>query len=131
MLTGSPDTFAQMTASAQVQVADGAVAADVAAVYLDTTRDFLAASYRIDSIDVLWLPKPDAAAQQRRAALEAQYSQTVAPPTAEPSDAGWTVTVWMVADRTLVRHQLEVGADGAVTDRSDVVETDLPVPYSR
>ncbi|MCL2091250.1 MAG: hypothetical protein FWH11_08530 [Micrococcales bacterium] len=131
-LSGSPESFAQMVRSAQVVVNDAAVAIDVGNVYLDVTRTFDKASYRIGSIsEVHWLPNPVPADEQRRADLEAQYDALVQPSVAEPSGTGWTVTVWMVYDRTLVRHNLEIAADGVVQDNPEVVETDLPVPYSR
>jgi len=131
VLSGHPEAFAQMTANAQVQVDDASVAVDIAVFYLDTTRSFQAYSYRIDSVsDISWLPHPDAGEQQRRTEVETQYGPLVAPPAAEPSEDGWTVTVWMVDDRTLVRHQLEIAPDGAVGITSDIVETDIPVPYS-
>lgn len=121
-----------MVRSARVVVDDAAVAIDVGSVYLDVTRTFDKASYRIDSMsDVLWVPSSNPADEQRRADLEAQYGALVQPPVAEPSGTGWTVIAWMVYDRTLVRHSLEIAADGAVQDSPEVVETDLPVPYSR
>jgi hypothetical protein len=131
VLSGEPDSFNQMVHGAQVVVDDESVAIDVATVYLDVTRGFEKYSYRIGSVsDIHWLPVPDPAEEQQRAALEAQYAALVLPPVAEPSGSGWSVTVWMVYDRSLVRHRLEVAADGAVQDTPEVVETDLPVPYS-
>ncbi|MCL2422725.1 MAG: hypothetical protein FWD11_02345 [Micrococcales bacterium] len=131
ILSGSPDSFVTMTRSAGVVVDDDSLATDVAVFYLDVTRGFARYSYRIDAVaDIDWLPEPDADAQQQRADLEAEYGDLVGPPAAEPAGAGWTVTVWMVDDRALVRHLLTVGADGAVEDRPEVVEADIPVPWT-
>jgi len=129
----SPESFAEMTRSAKVAVNDASLAVDVGNLYLDVTRDFRKWSYRIDSLsDVQWRPDIDSDLdlQQQRADLEARYADVVQPPTARASETGWSVTVWMVYDRSLVRHSLEIAVDGAVQDRPEVVETDMPVPYS-
>ena len=129
MLAGHPDSFTQMIRSAQVVVDDAAVATDIAVLYLDATREFVRWSYRIDSTsDIQWLPSSEGDPQ--RVDLETRYSPLVGPATAEPSGTGWSVTAWMVDDRTLVRHRLEIASNGVVDDTPEVVETDIPVPYT-
>lgn len=131
MLSDSPDSFAQMARSAQIAVEDASTAISVGNIYLDVTRDFYRYSYRIDSIaDVNWLPAPEPDEEQRQAELEAQYAAIVQPPIAVPTDTGWSVTIWMVYDRSLVRHDLDVATDGAVQDSTEVVEAEIPVPWS-
>lgn len=129
MLSGEPDSFSEMARRAQVVVDDASLAVDVGNIYLDVTRDFVRYSYRIDSLsDVQWVSNADTV--QRRAELEAQYAELVQPPVAVPSDTGWNVTVWMVYDRSLVRHDLQIATDGAVQDSPEVVETEIPVPWT-
>jgi len=133
VLSGDPDSFAQMVRSAQVQVGDAATAIDVGNTYLDVTRAFDRYSYRIDSLsEIMWIPNIDSdpALAQHRADLEAQYGTLVQPPVAQPTETGWNMTVWMVYDRSLVRHSLEIAADGAVQDSPEVVETEIPVPWT-
>lgn len=134
MLTGSPESFSQMARSAQVVVDDATVAVEVGNLYLDVTRDFYRWSERIDSMsDIEWRPDidSDVAMQQQRADLETQFGEIVQPPVARPSDSGWSVTIWMTYDRSLVRHDLEIATDGAVHDSAEIVAADMPLPYSQ
>lgn len=39
--------------------------------------------------------------------------------------------LWTVTDGDLVRHDVEVATDGSITDTTEVVEEDLPVPRAR
>ncbi|MCL1918081.1 MAG: hypothetical protein FWG14_07165 [Peptococcaceae bacterium] len=129
VLSGSSDSFLQMIRSAQIVVDNASAAADIGTLYLDVTRDFYRWSYRIDSLsDIQWVLTPDR--EQQRIEIEAQYGALVQPPAPEPSDSGWSITVWMVYDLSLIRHHLLISADGAVQDTPDVVETDMPVPES-
>lgn len=129
VLSGEPDSFLQMTHSAQATVNEAAVAVEVANLYLDVTRDFVAYAYRIDSLsDVQWVSTADT--EQRRAELEAQYATLVQPPAAVPTDTGWRVAAWMVDGRSLVRHDLDIATDGTVQDSPAVVEDEIPVPWS-
>ncbi|MCL2091922.1 MAG: hypothetical protein FWH11_12130 [Micrococcales bacterium] len=130
VLSGSPDAFAEMARNAQVVIDDTATAVEVGSLYLDVTRDFYRYSYRIDTMsDIKW-PKLTSTETQRVAELDAQYGEIVQPPTAEPSDTGWSVLAWMIHDRTLVRHDLNITADGYVQDSQEVVATNLPLPQS-
>jgi len=130
-LTGKPDAFNQMIRDARIVVDKAALATEIGAFYLDVTRSFRKVSYRINDLSgIHWLPQPKPADEQRRAELEARYTGLIQPPTAEPSAAGWRVTAWMIYDRTLVRHRLAIAADGTVQDSPEVVETDMPLPYS-
>jgi hypothetical protein len=131
ILSGSAESFAQMTRAARVVMSTASDATQVATVYLDATRTFASYSYRIASLgEVKWRPRLDAAGESRRADLERQYADLVKPPAAEPSATGWTVTAWSVDGTSLVRHHLTIAADGAVTDQPESVATDLPVPAS-
>jgi hypothetical protein len=131
LLSGRPESFARMARDAGVVVDTADVALGVAELYLDSTRTFAAYSYRIKSVaDIDWLPKPTAEEKRQREEITAEYAGRVGPPAAKPAAAGWTVTSWMVDDRSLVRHRLTVGADGAVQDQRQVVIREMPVPWS-
>ena len=131
VLSGQPDAFSTVLTEAGVQIDSAERAADVAAVFLDVTRDFRAFAYRIDSVDdIKWLPKPTAAEESTRDALVEDYRSKVKPPQVAESGDGWQVTVWMVQGRDLVRHELGLASGTAVTDSAETVEKDIPVPYS-
>ena len=67
VLTGKPEAFSAVLHDAGVQVDSAEVASSVGEVFLDSTRDFRAFAYRIDSVyDIKWLPKPTAAEEAAR-----------------------------------------------------------------
>ena len=129
-LDDSPESFAEMTRSAHVSVNDASLAVDVGNLYLDVTRGFRRYSYRIDSVSAIEWPELNPAEQQQVAEFETKYDAIVQPSVAEPSGTGWTVTAWTIYDRSLVRHRLEIAADGAVQDTQEVVATDLLLPQT-
>lgn len=103
----------------------------VGEVFLDSTRDFRACAYRIDSVaDIKWVPKPTAGEQAARDRLMKTYRSKVKPPQATESSDGWQVTIWMVQGRDLVTHQLGIASGTAVSDKAATAEKDLPVPAS-
>ena len=59
------------------------------------------------------------------------YGDRIGPAKAEQSSSGWTVEVWTISGADLVRHETTIGTDGTVTDKTETVATDLPVPASR
>jgi len=129
VLTASPESFSEMTRSAEVLVDDASGATDLAVLYLDVTRDFDWWSYRIDSVsDIGWVMTAEA--EEQRTTLQNKYASLIHAPRAEPSAAGWTVTAWTVYGLTLVRHTMSITSAGAVHDSQDVVETNIPVPAS-
>jgi hypothetical protein len=131
VLTGKPEAFSTVLVDAGVQVASAEVAIGVGSVFLDSTRDFRAYAYRIDSVaDIEWIPKPTAAEQATRQDLIKTYRSKVKPLQAAESDDGWQVTVWMVQDRDLVTHKLGIASGTAVSDHAQTAEKNIPVPYS-
>jgi hypothetical protein len=130
VLTGKPEAFSAVLVDAGVRVDSAEVAIGVGSVFLDSTRSFQSYAYRIDSVAAIgWIPKPTAAERAARDRLVQTYRSMIKPPRAAESGDGWQVTVWMVQDRHLVRHELGI-ASGTVSDHAETVETDLPVPYS-
>lgn len=132
VLTGQPDAFSTMLQQAAVSVSSAGVAAQVATVYLDSTRTFTTLAYRVDSVeDIMWRPGLSATEQKTRDSIVSTYDGKIAPAKAEQSSSGWTVESWMVSGFDLVRHQTTITTDGAVTDKTETVVSDLPVPASR
>jgi hypothetical protein len=131
VLTGKPEAFSTVLEEAGVQVDSAKVASSIGEVFLDSTRDFRAYAYRVDSVaDIEWLPKPRAAEQAARDQLMKTYRSKIGPAQATESSEGWQVTIWMVQGRDLVTHQLGIASGTAVTDQAETVEKDLPVPAS-
>ncbi|HEY5786036.1 MAG TPA: hypothetical protein VIT65_14795 [Microlunatus sp.] len=131
VLTGQPDNFSTMLTEAGVSVVSATVATDVAGVFLDATRDFVTLSYRVDGVDdIRWRPKLTAEQEKARDQVVSTYGDEVSPAKAVQAASGWTVTTWSVTGTDLVRHQVSLGADGTVGDKTEVVASDLPVPAS-
>lgn len=131
VLTGKPEAFSAMLVSAGVQVDSAEVASSIGSVYLDSTRDFQYFSYRVDRIeDIQWRPRLTAAEKSERDEVLQTYRSRVKPATAVETDGGWQVTVWMVQRRNLVKHEVGIAADAAVTDHAETAVADLPVPDS-
>ena len=132
VLTGQPDALSTMLKQADVSVSSADLAAQVAAVFLDSTRTFTTLAYRIDDADdIRWLPTLTAEQQKARDAVISTYGDRIGPAKAEQSSSGWTVEAWMINGADLVRHETTIGTDGTVTDKTETVATDLPVPASR
>lgn len=128
VLTGRPDRFSTVLVDAGVRIDAAAVAATIATVYLDATRDFQAYAYRIDSFaDIEWVPEPRTAERGRRDALAETYHDRIQPPRAEGGTDGWVVSAWMVQGRDLVEHELTLSPGRPVADRTVTRERDLPL----
>ncbi|CAM3910421.1 hypothetical protein JAAN108728_01705 [Janibacter anophelis] len=123
VLTGNPDRWSQVTAGASVEDEAGAIA--VARAWYDATRRTDELWYRAESVDDIdWQPVVDEEAVAR---LQEEYRDTLTAPTATRDGDGWTVTLWSVQQRDLVRHDLRIGADASVHDEAETVEQAMPV----
>ena len=132
VLTAQPAAFSSLLSDAGVSVTSADTATDIAAVFLDSTRNFVAYSYRIDGVDdIEWRPTLTAEQSKARDQIIAAHGKKITPATAEQTASGWTVSVWTIDDTDLVRHEVSVAANGAVSDKIETVATDLPVPASR
>lgn len=130
-LTGQPDGFNQVIGQARPRVESATVATDLAATFLDSTRDFVKYSYRIDGVDdIEWLPQLDERAKQVRSRVEQAYGSKVTPPRADQVEGAWRFSIWMVNGNRLVRHDLQVANGGVLSDTSQTVFEGLPVPDS-
>lgn len=126
VLSGFPQRWTEVLADARVTSA--AQAEQLAGVYADATRDMRTGYRRVDSVDeIRFVPSPTEDESSRIEALRRDHRDDVA--AARASGAGpWTVRLWTVTGGDLVRHDVEVTSDGAITDTTEVVEADLPVP---
>ena len=130
-LSGQPQNFDAMVTDARIRVGAGRTAIAVGETFLDATRTFQHYSERVEGLGrIEWSPDLSPAERSARDRVLQTYGATVRAPRATPAGDGWTLTVWMVDGSTLVRHDLTVAADGAVTDAPEVVARDLPVPES-
>jgi hypothetical protein len=131
VLSGQPDSFSTVLAESGVSVDSAAVATDVAEVFLDSTHDFVTLSYRVGEVgDIRWRPKLTAEQERVRDQVISAYGDEVAPAEGTPASGGWMVTAWTVTGTDLVRHQIGIGADGTIADKTETVVSDLPVPAS-
>jgi len=128
-LSGQPENFNRMVAAADPDIGSASAATAVAAVFLDSNRSFQKYSYRIDGIDDIdFRTKLTADEVRVRRQVEQTYGRSIVPPQPRRSGAGWRLSVWMVYDNQLIRHDLEVAADGVVVDRSERVFEGMPTP---
>lgn len=126
VLSGRPGRWDQIIEDGTVETADDA--ADVARAWYDATRRTNELWYQVDSVDDIdWQPAIDAAEVDR---LMQKYASTISAPTTGSDDDGWTVTLWAVQQRDLVRHEVRVGADASVHAEQEVVEKGMPVSES-
>ncbi|QBF47360.1 hypothetical protein [Janibacter limosus] len=127
VLSGFPQRWAQVADGARVTSADQAE--ELAGVYADATRDMSRGYARIESVDDMrFVPSPSQAESDRIDALRRERTEIAAANAS--GDGPWTVRLWTVTDGDLVRHDVEVATDGAITDTTQVVEADLPVPQT-
>jgi hypothetical protein len=131
VLSGRPDAFSAVLFDADGAIYSADVAADVGALFLDATRDFRTYAYRIDSVeDIKWRPTLTSDEQAARDGLVKSYRSKVKPPQVADSGDGWQVTIWMVQGRDLVKHEVGLASGIAVTDETETLEQDIPVPFS-
>lgn len=130
-LSGQPQSFDAMVTDARIRVGEARTAIAVGETFLDATRTFQRYSERVEDLGrVEWRPGLSPAEESARDRVLHTYGDAVRAPRATPAGDGWTLSVWMVDGSTLVRHDLTVAVDGAVTDVPEVVARDLPVPES-
>jgi hypothetical protein len=131
VLSGKPEAFSAMLVGAGARVDSAEVASNIGEVFLDSTRDFRVFSYRVDRVeDIRWRPRLTSADEAARDEVLRTYRSQVKPAQTVQAGEGWQVTVWMVHGKDLVRHKVTIASDAAVTDETEKVVTDLPVPAS-
>lgn len=131
LLTGVPEAFGRVTAADGTAVGGAAGAVALARAYVETTRPGGVLTYVVGRVeDIEFRPGITGAAAERRDEILAEYRPRIKEPAAEASGKGFTVTVYVVKDKALQRHDIGVTAKGAVEDRVKTLVPDLPVPYT-
>ncbi|MBA4086066.1 MAG: hypothetical protein C0493_14265 [Kytococcus sp.] len=126
VLSGFPERWEQVIEGARVTSADEAE--ELAAVHADATRDMTKGYARLSSVDdIRFVPTPSEEETARIEAVRRDHADDISAATVT-GDGPWIVELWTVTDGDLVRHDVTVGTDGAITDATEVVEADLPVP---
>jgi hypothetical protein len=130
LLTENPAGFNQATAAAGTRLDDNKTAAELARIYLETTRTLIKRSYVIDRADsIRFLPEPSKEEKRRRNQIVKEYRNVIRPPQVTRSEI-FTVTAYVVRDRELQRRTLNISRSGMVLESTQVLATDLPVPHS-
>ncbi|MEV0668233.1 hypothetical protein ACIBI3_43320 [Actinomadura luteofluorescens] len=131
LLTGVPKAFGRVTAADGTTVRDAAAAVAVARAYVETTRPGGVLTYVVGRVeDIRFRPGITGDAARRRDEILAEYRPRITAPAARAGGNGFTVTAFVVKDKALQRHDIEVTANGAVDDHVKTLVPDLPVPYT-
>lgn len=131
VLSGQPASYRALSDEGVITVDSAATAVAVGETYLDVTRDFVKASYRISAIDeVKWIPNQTPAEKAAREELLTSYEERIAAAKPSKVEDGWSYVLWTVTGEDLVQHSVTVATDGRVSDERTVVEKGIPVPAS-
>ena len=128
-LTGRPGAFEDMVRASGLQVTDEQTAVQVACAYVETTRTFYTFTGVLDAADDIdWDIRPG---HEPDAEVVARVRRFVRPPSAAAAGPGRYQVSLFVQHGTAAEHRvLSVTIDGTVTERTEDVISDLPVPLS-
>lgn len=132
-LTDAPDVFAAMVRANGLRVTDEQTAAELAREYVEITRTFETFTTVLDSADgIEWDISPEEEEEGESASeVVARLREAVQPPTVAAAGQGrYEVSVFVLHGDAVERRVLTVTAEGAVTERTEDVFPDLPVPIS-
>jgi hypothetical protein len=129
-LSGSPDAFVKLVASAKVNLSTNEFRIAFARTMLDTTANLnfrfrlLASSQEIPE-------RPGSTSEEvaRIAAVRAAYAKTINSPVILPLSAGWRVTFHALVGQDLVRLDVDIQPDGRASIGKSILEKDLAMPY--
>lgn len=130
-LTERPDRFAAFVRAAGVAVTNQDEAITVALAFLATTRSMreyeqvVASVAELDVLDFL-----DADDQRRLDEAVRRLRPALSEPSVLISAEGFQVTVYIQRGSAVERRLLTVPADGAVSERAEILVEDLPAPIS-
>lgn len=131
LLTADPEAFDDAMTAANVTIADPADATRLAQVYVETTRSMSVSTYVVSSVrDIRFRPKLTEALAARRDAIVREFGDRIQPPRATSAEGGFDVTVFVVKDKALEERSVTVSDRGAITEKTDTLAPDLPVPYT-
>lgn len=131
LLTGVPEAFEKVTAADGATVQDAATAAELARVYIETTRSGDVLTYVVGRVeDIKFRPGITGDDARHRDEIVAKYRPRIKAPTAVAGKKGFSATVYVVKDKSLQRHDLKVSGKGAIEDDVKTLVRDMPVPYT-
>ncbi len=134
-LTDAPDVFAAMVRANGLRVTDEQTAAELAREYVETTRTFETFTTVLDSADgIEWAARPEqekGEGGESASEVIARVREAVRPPTAAFAGQGrYVVSVFVLHGDAVEHRVLTVTAEGTVTERTEDVFPDLPVPIT-
>lgn len=129
-LADNPDGYRALARKAQLRLENDALRLAYLTIFLETTRSF---AHRFDIVrDTSEIqPRPgldDATASRFSQAMD-RYGRVLQPPTLTGSGP-WQAAVYALRKQSLVRLDLTLTDDGAITGKETVLEPDLPIPYT-
>jgi hypothetical protein len=132
VLNGQPAEWNRFVAADGAQVRDEATAAELARVFVRTTRPQNRRYVVVESTDALpWRPNLEDDEQAQRRAQTERLAPLLRPPVAvQRIDGGFDVTLFVVNGANVESLTLVVDAGGQVQTRADTVATDLPFTYT-
>lgn len=130
-VTGDPAAFDAAVAADPGEITDAGAALALVAARVEATRPAGTRRALVQGREALpWLPKPDEAAQAKKAEIEQKLG--AAQPTVSASEeGGFVVEGWVLDGRDLVWTRFTVAADGAVTASEGDRLAALPFTYVR
>lgn len=128
-LTDTPGAFGDMMRASGLQVADELTAVEIARAFVETTRTMDTFTSVIDSADDIgWDTRPG---HEPAPDVVARLRESVRPPAATAAGPGrYRVSLFVLRGSAAERRVLDITADGVVTQRTEDVVPDLPVPVS-
>jgi hypothetical protein len=130
VLDGTPSAFVRLAQADRTTIGSAALAVAYATAYLEFVRSPRELFYLVRSVDdVRFVPDPSRAERRAIERLRSTYATTIAPPHAEQTPDGHRVVAYVMRQRALERHVVEVAPDASVTSRSEVLAPDAPVVY--
>ena len=128
-LDGHPELWDAVLEDTRIDSPDDAIA--LACARADVTRDLSIGHRRLEHADDARFVR---ARSDEVATRIAQARELLTAHVAPPSVTGegpWTVTLWTLTGRALVRRDVQVDVDGSAAETTTVVADDLPVPVAR
>lgn len=129
-LSGSPDAFARLVASARVNLSTDELRIAFVRTMLETTAN-LNFRFRLLSSSQEIPDRPGATSEEtaRVAGVRARYAKSVTGPTIQALNGGWRVTFHALIVQDLVRIDVDVKQDGSARIEKTILEKDLAMPY--
>lgn len=129
-----PKAFVALAHADQVSLRAPEIAAQYGATFLDVTSPLEEGAVVVNSVDdIPFLQGTGGEEWWRQQQIISQYRSVIVPPTAQETEHGYHVSVYMAhmsVERQLNLHVLDVTRDGEVTNHSvTTLEKDIPIVY--